>query len=93
MMRMSRTLFSVFAFVMLGWIVAIETNGHADLPEPKESIKWEYHVSADIAVGALNRLGGDGWELVAVYEQVPGSHYAILKRLKGFPAAPPTADQ
>jgi hypothetical protein len=81
---MSRLLLPA-VLVLCGFVCAVYSLAEEDTAQvdDRRIVKWEYRIETSAVVdasSALNRFGGEGWELVAVLQASDGRAVFYLKR-------------
>lgn len=82
---MKSTITKCLMVALIVFLSMFAWTSYAAKESPKSS-KWEYKVAYTASEDELNRLGGDGWELVTTYVSAPdrsnSTPYCILKRAR-----------
>ncbi len=71
---MNRWVLLGLVLVLLVFLAGLRSGGQAAPQAGAGQAKWEYQVLSESALtraGGLNKMGTDGWELVAVEPKVP----------------------
>jgi len=81
MRNLSRILLLLAATSLFGFILVGQSKSQT--PSLHDSTHWEYQILQNPGnVVRLSQLGSKGWELVTIYERVPGVIRGVFKRLK-----------
>ena len=77
-----RPFLAVAAVIVLGWFVAMQSTSSGQNPARVVPTRWQYHIeiSNELSESTANRLGIEGWEMVAIDKQNNEPFRVIYKR-------------
>ena len=77
-----RPFLAVAAVIVLGSFVAMQSTSSGQNPARVVPTRWQYHfeISNQLEESTANRLGAEGWEMVAFDKQPQFPYRVIYKR-------------
>ena len=78
-----RPFLAVVVVIVLGWFAAMQSTSSGQNPARVVPTRWQYHfeVSNQLDESTANRLGAEGWEMVA-FDKQPNDVYRVIYKRK-----------